>query len=245
MPIPQQTPGGGPEGTATQFRYVGTDCGTRWTAYVAGKCHWFKCHTRGRTKPCLHVMTDGYLACTRCDPERPAVDVGYLPLYREVDLRPVMVLVYVDQLDSVNALKLHQRVTIGRENQQSDSTWVGPAMTKGAMFYSTLRERYRDADLTQTLLKLWGIPELVAWYNTTHGAGQKPMKPAATTTEEAPKKKKREEVSPMMRAAFDRVGLLGEQSLLPGQEETAEALALRRIQEQQDAHRANGKPKPR
>jgi len=245
MPIPQQPPEEGGTVRHVQFRYVPTETGTQWKAYVAGKPHWFTAHTKRRTKPCLHVMTRGELICTRCTADNPARKVAYLPLYREVDTKEVMVILYEHQYDALAALTLHQRVIIGRENQQSDAVWVAPNPAKGQTFHSTFRWKYQNVDLTQSLLILWGLPELVSWYNATHGAGAKPMQTARETTEEVQPKKKRSEVSPMMGAAFERHGLLEPEALLPGQEETAETLALRRIQEQQNAHRANGKPKPR
>lgn len=161
--LPQNRPGDRKPGY-THFRYVSTANGAQWHAYTAGSPSWFDCHTKGRTKPCLHVMTAGELPCERCAESKPIEVIGYLPLYREIDARPVMVILHEEQRERADVLRLHSRVLVGREIDKADGVWVAPALKPTPAFHSTLQERNRPADLTETLLRLWGIPALVDWY---------------------------------------------------------------------------------
>lgn len=179
MPLPQVSPGGGGRRASTHFCYVRTPNETNWNAWIAGPCHWFDCHTRGRTKPCVHAMTKGEVACRCAGTGEGCEEIGYQPLYREVDAKPVMVIVHDYTREIVDALKLHQRVLVGRGSEQSDGVYLTAALRAEPRYQSTLASRLQPADLTGTLLKLWRIPELVVWYNQTHGAGDDPIEHAA------------------------------------------------------------------
>lgn len=171
MPLPQTPPGGQKEPNIRyiHFGYTRTPASTSWHAYTAGPVHWFTCHTSGRCKPCLHVMTSGELVCDLCASPVPPQIIGYLPLYREVDAKPVMVIVHESVTDQVTGLRLHTRVVIGREAEKTDGVWVQRALKEEPRYVTTLRERMRPVDLTPTLLKVWKIPALTDWYKRTHG----------------------------------------------------------------------------
>lgn len=146
------------------FRYTGTPLGATWHAWIAGPPQWFWCHTMHRTKPCVKELTGGQVECSNCGQKRAAQKVGYLGVYREVDARPILVVLHEEQLERADALQLHQRVMIGREDNKADGVWVAPALKATPLYQTTLAERMNEADLTETLLRVWAIPELVEWY---------------------------------------------------------------------------------
>jgi hypothetical protein len=164
MPLPNAAPGEGPVRAYTHFRYVGTPTGGRWNAWVAGPCQWFIAHTKGKSKPCLEKMTKGVLSCPRCAQVAQPQMIGYLPLYRQVDAANVLVIVYELERPFVDVLETHQRVQIGREDEQSDSVWVRAALSPEPKWQTTQPERKVAADCTETLLRMWAIPELTQWY---------------------------------------------------------------------------------
>jgi hypothetical protein len=125
-------------------------------------------------------MTEGYLSCPLCaGADQPQV-IGYQPVYRELDGRPVMVIVYELQRENVDALKLHQMVTVGRGPEVTDTVYLAPLLTGGQRYYSTLPERMKPIDVTETLLRMWQIPILTDWYRRTHDPNG-PSVPASDT----------------------------------------------------------------
>lgn len=206
MAIPQTPPGGGRESAHEHFRYVPTKPGATWYAYLAGDAHWFLAHTKGRSKPCLHAMTGGQLVCERCAQVTPPQVIGYVPLYREVDSRPVMVIVYEYERERLATFKLHQRVLVGREEQQSDGVYLTVALNPKPIFHTTLKHRMKPADLTHVLLRLWGIPELTHWYSVTHGAADAaPVQPPKREPKKEPKQSNGQPFGPMYRNAAVKV----------------------------------------
>lgn len=146
------------------FRYVGTKIGSTWHGWIAGPPQWYWCHTMHRTKPCLKELTDGQVECALCGQARAPQNVGYLGVYREVDAKPVLVVLHDEQMERADQLRLHERVLIGREDNAADGVWVSPALKPQPAYHTTLKERMVACDLTNTLLKLWALPELTAWY---------------------------------------------------------------------------------
>src|SRR5215471_14294164 len=101
MGIKKGSPGKGGESRPDSFSYTGVAAGLKgsFTAWLAGEPYW--CdeaheHTdldKG-TKPCLHWITDGALKCARCRKGRPVKCIGWVPLYRELDHKPIVVIVH-------------------------------------------------------------------------------------------------------------------------------------------------------
>lgn len=164
MSLPTQPPTGGGERAYVHFHYCNTEPGAKWHAYIAGACMWFWCHPSRRTKPCLHIITEGKLECPKCGSAVAPQLIGYQPLYREIDSRPVFIVLHEYTRETVDKLALHTRVIVGREASQSDGVWLMKALSPNPVFSSTLRERQRGADLSETLLRVWGIPALTTWY---------------------------------------------------------------------------------
>lgn len=124
---------------------------------------WFECHTSGKTKPCLAEITDGELECPMCASLKPTEQIGYLPLYRELDGKPVCVLVHENVRDVVDSHRFLARVMVGRGPDMTDGVYVVRPTTKGTPYSSTLEERQKPADIWPTLVKLWKIPALIEW----------------------------------------------------------------------------------
>ncbi len=203
MSLPQKTPGEGGKNRRVHFRYVGTANGGKWNGYIAGPCHWFLCHSKGKTKPCLHALTDGELDCDLCSPMNEATWTGYLPLWRCIDSAPVMVIVHEHQLEAMNAVKLHAKVLVGRGDDPADGVYVLPALDPNPRFTTAMPWKMNAVDLTETLLAVWKLPCLVEWYRRTHGGKQNraPLPPSNGTKEKRPSG---EEFSEMYQAAARR-----------------------------------------
>lgn len=163
MALRKAPPGGGGAKRRVHFSYVPTGTGEKWEAYIAGPAAWYLCHTVGKTKPCLHEVSGGALECPACVSLKPPEEVGYLPLYREMDGRPVFVVIHQDMREAADSLTHRMRVMIGRGTHASDGVWVRSAMGKGQWYKSTLPERMVPADIEPTLLRVWKIPVLTAW----------------------------------------------------------------------------------
>ena len=169
MGLRQTPPGGGGRRSHVHFAYVTTPRGAKWYAHMAGPIHWFTCHEMKRTKPCLHVISDGELTCQWCGAEVATRVMGYVPLYRELDGKPVMVLVYEDAREELDRRRLHERVLVGRGPDCNDTVYILRSTSQEPSYQSRLPERLRPADLTRTLLVIWRLPELSQWYRVTEG----------------------------------------------------------------------------
>lgn len=203
MSLPQTPPGNGGRRAHVHWCYVSTQCNSNWHAWVAGPCHWYLCHTKGKTKPCLVEMTSGELTCPLCEAGHQCEPIGYQPLYREIDAKPVMAIVHEYTREVVDALLLHKRVTVGRAGEQSDGVYVVPALKADPRYHSTLAERMRPADLTESLLKIWKIPELIEWYRQTHGRTGTPAS-AHVKPKTAPLKSDGQPFSPWTQKAAEK-----------------------------------------
>lgn len=169
MAIRQSPPGEGRGKGRLHFTYVPTSAKTPWHAYVAGPCMWFDCHEKGKTKPCLDVVTEGALTCPRCVEISPPVPTGYLPLYRAADGKPVMVIVHEYTREIVDALPFHARVLVKREHGVGEGVAVTRTLDQQPKFITTLAEKSRPAQPLHSLLRIWGYPELIEWHNETTG----------------------------------------------------------------------------
>lgn len=163
MKLPQAAPGEGGRNEYENWSYWSVKPGEDHFAYVAGYCKWFVCHPSERTKPCLHWFTKGELPCKLCAKEKFTAEVGYLPVWRGTDWRPKLVVLYAPEREHVDRLRLHQRILVGRERESGAQVFVRVAANQEPAFNTTREERKRPADITNTLLTLWGIGELVVW----------------------------------------------------------------------------------
>ncbi len=171
MPLPQAPREGGRDRTIW-FRYCPTAKEGTWHGWIAGPAQWFKVHQKGKTKPCLTNMTRGAVRCQRCVDGATIDRVAYVPLYRCVDAKAVCVIVHEDAEEMLEKLTLHMRVIVGREAGATDGVWITEA-PKQVRYETTLPERTRAADITESCLRMWSIPELDKWYRESeyvHGS---------------------------------------------------------------------------
>ena len=101
-------------------------------------------------------------------------------MYRAIDNRPVFVIVHADQFERVRLLKLHDPVRVGREDNDGDRVWIRK-LDSAARYQSTLPSRNRPADITDSLCRVWRIPELTEWVRSGSPGGDVPAEgdPAA------------------------------------------------------------------
>ncbi len=241
MSLRQSTPGEGGASLRVHFRYVGVAPNKTWPAHVAGPAMWFQCHTSERTKPCLHWMTNGELGCPRCKGTDETKELGYQPLYRSSDGCPVMVVLYADQREHADKLAHHERAIVGREGEKGDAVYIRRAFEQTPKYQSSLMVRMVPADLTETLLIMWKIPELVEWYRRQ----PKQSDNAVSLPTGVAVRPDGKPYSPMMQAAAKRHGA----DVLPIPETTAtfdEAYArMEQRKAQADKPSTNGHTKPK
>lgn len=177
MPLPQKGPRKGAGNRRVHFPFISTPKGYSWSAWIAGPCHWFDCHSVGRTKPCLCEMTNGELFCTLDHVLDEPRTIGYQPVYARDNGRPGFVIVYDYAREQIDGLKLHHQVTITRGKGKSDTVSIVYTHLNLPLYQSSREDLMRPADLTESLLRIWKIPELVEWYRRTHGLSDTPVSP--------------------------------------------------------------------
>lgn len=169
------TPGKGEESPRDSFSHVPVGSGMKnvWTGWLAGEPYWAQAHehkppaTLG-TKPCLTWLTDGALVCPRCKPRVRPTWIGWVPIYREVDHEPCIVIVHETVMDLLSELTYGTRVMVGRSAETS-SVYVRRAESQSPRFKSDHEQRQGPRDITPDLLMMWGIPTLDQWLRC--GAG--------------------------------------------------------------------------
>jgi len=161
------TPGQGGQVRADSFSYTSVQHGLKgwFSAWLAGPIYWCQVHEHTQkqpgTKPCLDWITDGALRCPRCRPLVVPTWVGYVPLYREQDHKPVIVIIHESVMDLVAGLSYPVPVIVGRVDAQS-SVFVR-RNEGGAVFKTDNSARRRPVDVTRDLLCMWRIAELDRW----------------------------------------------------------------------------------
>ena len=241
MPLPNAPPEGGGDSRRMHFAYVGTDDGDRWNAYLAGPAWWGWCHKSTRTKPCLDFLTGGALECPRCLAGKEPLMTGYVPVYRQADGAPRSVIVADVSREVIDPMKTHTRVLIGREMDATAAVWMVKAPDPRPLFQTMMKAKQNPADITSSLLTMWAIPELVAWYRALPVVSDN----AVSVPEGVAVKGDGSPYSPMMQAAAKRNGAL----VVSDPDIQAEYDAMRKKLENRIADlgkpHANGKPKPR
>ena len=167
MSFRQKTPGEGGQTRAVHNVHLKTQHGTKWYAHIAGPVCWLECHTKGYSKPCLHWITHGELKCSKCHPLDPKEDLGYIPVYAASNGKPGFVIVKDYARDIVDALALHQLVLISRGSEQGSGLSVVGSTDGSRPYHSTRADFMRPIDLTESLLRVFKMPELTEWYYRT------------------------------------------------------------------------------
>ncbi len=181
------TPEGGSGTGYIHFSYLRTIPGSKWYGHLAGPPVWLQCHTSNTTKPCLDWLSYGQRVCRRCFSGRPAVLMGYVPIYRASDGKPVIVIVYEPQFAVIEQIPTHAKIIVAREGGEYDSQFIRLSLEQTPKFQTTLRERQCAYDLTPNLLKLWKDPDIVECYrDASHTARMHAMIGGQTQVQPTP-----------------------------------------------------------
>lgn len=168
MPIHQAPPGDRGEREFVHVPHQNVRNKENWIGYSGGRCHWYWCHEVGKkTKPCLTKVTDGELDCPWCRVMNERRVFGYQPLFRALDSKPVHVRVADGCRDQIDKLRFHERVQVGRGPVVGDVVYVLRLSEQTPLFQTTDPFKSHPVDLTRSLLRMWGIAELIQWYNLT------------------------------------------------------------------------------
>lgn len=182
MRIPSAPRRTGARTKPVHFTYVGTERGQPYEAYLAGPVWWGHIHMLKPSKPCVYEITGGAIACRFCGvPPRPlAVMKGWVPLYRRADGWPICVPVDEVQRDHLDALKCFTKVTVGRERGKGIGVFVRACLQQEPEWSSSLPEYTTPADVTESLLSMWKLPEVTSFFCGAV-ASDKPVSPAAAS----------------------------------------------------------------
>lgn len=170
------TPGKGAKSVRDSFSTVPVGSGLKnvWTGWIAGEPYWALAHEHKPpavigTKPCLTWLTDSAIPCPRCRPKECPTWIGWVPIYREVDHEPCIVIVHESAMDLLAGLTYATRVMVGRTDDTS-SVYVRRAEEQRPVFASTHEQRQGPRDITPDLLQMWGIPALDHWMGCSDNA---------------------------------------------------------------------------
>lgn len=178
MRIPSTPRRTGARNKPVHFTYVSVERGQPFDAYLAGPVWWGHIHMLKPSKPCVYELTDGAIACRFCGvPPRPvAVVKGWVPLIRRSDTWPICVPVDEVQRDHLDALKPFTKVVVGRERGKGVGVYVREAMNQEPKWSSTLPEWGAPADITESLINMWKLPEVTAFFCAPQSS-DKPLSP--------------------------------------------------------------------
>lgn len=149
------------------WKYIGDHGPRGWYGFTAGPAIGLDTHPsvlgpRPKTKPCLHALTGGQLACPWCG-KMPLGWHCYLPLWREEDSRPCLLVMGEDMWDRASTLEPLELVFVSRGTQKSDGTFITKHGNR-RKFITSLPSREQPQDISAALLTIWGVPELTSWY---------------------------------------------------------------------------------
>lgn len=206
MSLPQAPKRGKEPRRPQHFGYLPIAKGEKVTGYLAGPVQWYDMHTSDLgSKPCLELMTDGALSCPLCADDVPAVK-GACPFYHSTAHKPHMVWLDEGDRDKVEKFRFLLRVQFWREKYKGAPLSVEPCLSQEPEFFSTLPEKNRAADVSDSLLRMWKLPHLVAWFRAGSPAGDTALSQIPPAPPAAPGgKKKPAKVDPMYAAAHRKV----------------------------------------
>jgi hypothetical protein len=188
MRVPNAAPGEGPKKTRDHFPHWSIGGGERHLAYIAGPTKWVIGHPSDKgSKPCLLWMTKQTLPCRFCALDKEPCVLGYVPVYRATDWKPLCVIVREDERQWLDDIKLHTRVQIAREREQGAGLFIRPVLDQEPRFASTVDYRRFPQEMDDSCLVLWKMPELVS-YLRCGAPSDTPVSLSLDATAEEPKK---------------------------------------------------------
>lgn len=218
MPVKKNIPGGGGGSRHDSFRYENTPPDEPWNGWLAGEPVWIKGHVgKTPTKICVRWATDGKIPCARCGPRSHVEDVGYVPVYRDPTGAPILVMVYDTSYDFLQRCKPLDYVRVVREGAHTERVVVQKAL-KQVKYVTTLKRRQSGVDISEQLVRLWGINEYTEWYSCQPGNKPVVAGPTIVPVTTAPVTEIVEEIgvpidateSEVLAAQRDRLRRLGE-----------------------------------
>ena len=123
----------------------------------------------------------------RCGGKRAAELVGYVPIYAEADGAPRLVIVYDTSYDFLKDVPALAYVRVVREGSEKERTIVQKAPSQ-KKYVTTLKRRHHPVDISDQLIRMWGINELTEWYyaqNSPTKPAEKPKVDAASVPTES------------------------------------------------------------
>lgn len=142
--------------------------GKIFNGHIAGPCIGVEVHCGVQTKPCLKCYVDPKADCVGCNHRLRRDWLGYQPVYRWIDGKPVVVTIHIDQQDRVERFVHGDHVLIGREDQDNAGIWI--RKDKGPAFESTLPARQTNADISDWLPTLWRLCGIITGAMLRNGA---------------------------------------------------------------------------
>lgn len=127
--------------------------------WLDGPIHCSECHASRRTKPCMKWLYGPDAKCEGCAGPFRARWMGWLPVRRE-DGRPWIVVISAARFEVANGIRPGSRVSWGRDQGDAQGVWVLPR-DKGATWATYYPELKPNADLTEPMATLWGMPEII------------------------------------------------------------------------------------
>ena len=167
----QATPEGAGRSRPDSFSYHWTAPDQPWTGWVAGPVNWIEAHTSDHgSKPCLVWITYNALPCPRCKPHELTEKIGYLPVYREIDNAPILVILHDNMWVVSESLSHGSYIKVSRPGGAKAVVAVQLLLNKKP-FVPGLPRRKHPVDLTHMLLKMWKISELTSWFECQEAGG--------------------------------------------------------------------------
>ena len=160
-------PGEGKNSRAEQFSYTSTQPGLAkvWYGWCAAEPYWCLAHEHTKAQPgtkvCVNWYTDGEMICPRCKPAVVPSRIGYVFLYREVDHKPVLVIVHESAEDLLKGVVFGVRCMVGCV-ERGASVFVRPAPDQTRMLTENPLRKV-PCDIALSLHTLWGYGALAAW----------------------------------------------------------------------------------
>lgn len=168
MSLRKGTPGRGAGSQFETFSYTPVGYGLKgaFAAYLAGEPYWCdEAHeyhkAMGPTQPCQHWITSGELDCPRCRKQPAVKKIAWVPLWREQDGQPILVIVHDSAADLLAGLRYPDCVLVGRVSGTS-SVFVRKS-DNGLSFKTENEARKRPVQIASQLVRLWRMPDLEAW----------------------------------------------------------------------------------
>lgn len=151
------------------FAYLRGYKGEELYGHLAGPIIWIELHTSDwGSKPCLRQLTGGELSCAKCKESGP-VCKGACGFYHWRDSKPYFLWLDDSKRDEYDALRWLDKLKFGREKIKGSPVWVQKCFEQERSFASTRPQCRQPADLTESLLTIFGDTALSLWYRATHG----------------------------------------------------------------------------